>query len=170
MRTQPLGAKETYRRMFYRPMTASKALLDLLDGKPRPGLAGRYRMGAARYTLPYGVMELTPSSGKGIVVGRDYKPVGVPTDVWVDYELPVFASWFIPLPPPMPGRKNNDVFFFNDGTAPWLGPKYAKAYDHHMRDVFPGWRAWCDARADEGHKLVVSGEPLATVKLVTEAT
>lgn len=77
-----------------------------------------------RVLLPYGLQHV--SEGKYLIVGRDYTPVGMAENKWVDYKeftnlhLDMSTEDFAPL--------GGETYLYNDGSTPWDSRKNAEAY------------------------------------------
>ena len=88
-----------------------------------------------RKVLPYCFHEL--DNGELLALGRDYKPLPMNCCDHADYEA--FTALGIPRDRlhldwaqfPAEGR----TFLFNDGSAPWLGIREARAYMTRLRGV-----------------------------------
>src|SRR5262245_55427173 len=90
-----------------------------------------------RICLPYCLQEL--KNGRFILLNREYKPVGSPSNEWSCYEehpiqlqiaalTPDIAAWISVTGDPDCSR----IYLFNDGSAPWLGHKELLAYERRL--------------------------------------
>lgn len=77
-----------------------------------------------RFNLPYTVSEYTP--GKYLLLNREYKPLGFMAETGGDGAH--YANYEDHLLAGLPGLIDRDIYFYNDGTAPWENAKNWKAY------------------------------------------
>ena len=95
-------------------------------------LAARYSekaMRRLRPILPYQIV-IDGDDHPG-VVNRDYKPLGITTIAWVDYDgYPQFRvpKTKVKIAVDEPGREEGGVWLFNDGCPPWFKRASAEAY------------------------------------------
>lgn len=84
-----------------------------------------------RINLPYCIQRQT--SGKYVLLNRNYKPVGNATREWVDYEtldgLDLRLTEADAQQISWSGNNNiRHVYLFNDGCAPWAGKRHRVEY------------------------------------------
>lgn len=77
-----------------------------------------------RIFLPYSLQRA--STGKYVITGRDYKPVGMTANKWVNYED--FPNLELNLSENDISQINNDGYLYTDGDTPWTNRKNAKKY------------------------------------------
>ena len=90
-----------------------------------------------RVFLPYCAQRLNGDTY--ILVGRDYKPIGLPQDGWVKWSDHPLVYEIADLNPAAARAiswnrdANTDwIYFYNDGCAPWLGAKALAAYEERL--------------------------------------
>lgn len=77
-----------------------------------------------RILLPYSLQRA--STGKYVITGRDYTPVGMTAANWVDYKN--FPNLELNLSENDISQINNDGYLYTDGDTPWSNRKNAKKY------------------------------------------
>lgn len=97
-----------------------------------------------RHEIPYGFHVIHTEIDHLILVNRLYKPIGMSTGEWVNYDdFPALAAsrkelaFILPFLQPVKAG----YFFFNDESAPWCSPVNCKRLinllERSMREVTP---------------------------------
>ncbi|WP_065328811.1 hypothetical protein [Tritonibacter mobilis] len=103
--------------------------LDLLQKRSHGDrIVGQSRETFMRIMLPYQVDD------SGVVLNRDYKPLGVHTRDRVRYVD--FGNWVIPDDRLDFSVNEHGRHMFNDGDAPWLTARHFERYVDRVRRVF----------------------------------
>jgi hypothetical protein len=107
--------------------------IKVLEGYLKRFLNWRAARSSPRYEelrrdLPYFIHEVD-ADDRYILVNRDYKPIGVPSEDWEDYEK--YAHMHIALAPAQIKavvHPDHEHGIFGDGSTPWQRRADAQAY------------------------------------------
>lgn len=127
--------------MHRNPIDAVEYALDFLERATQEPRVTKVKPGSLRWLemhrdMPYAVHR-TASEGTGILVNRDYKPLGWTSPDWAVYED--CKNLLVPLNDAIraiPGTTSRvSVWLFDDLAAPWFGKASMVAYMKRVRKL-----------------------------------